>query len=427
MEEQMTNPVDPPVERGRSGLVSQHGRAIVEIGFVSGLGILATTGFQIVTIRGLGPQAFGLLASFIALINVASIGSSALRNSVAVMTADSSADASTARGVRRRIDGSLVEALVLGAIGTVAILVVAPLLSQSLSSNLVAILVTAAAITPYFLFARAQGRLQGVGDARAVVWWSTGAQVAQLALACLVLVLGFGFIGVLLALLLCAVVGAAGASMQARRFGIPPVSRPFTMNSTAVLVLTLAFAWLTNADVVLVRGGAPEQIAGAYAAAAVLIKTSLIIPATLSLYLLPRFVQRRGDASMTQLGVNVILVATFATGALMLIAVLLFGSFIVGLLFGSSYDASIGLLPWFALTWIPWAMAQGVLIRVTAIASRLGLVLMLVAAVAQWLAASILLPDVVGMMIANGCVGLVVFVSLYLIHHVELRKTRRAP
>ncbi|TFC11897.1 hypothetical protein [Cryobacterium sp. MDB2-33-2] len=315
------------------------------------------------------------------------------------------------------MDSSLIEALALGAICTVGVLVV-PWLGAGAgheSSDVIALLFVAGTITPYFLFARAQGILQGAGDPRSVIWWSTGAQIAQLLLSIAVLLCGFGALGILSVLLVTAVIGAVGSSIQARRSSVRLSGRPFTVESSVVLLLTITFAWLTNMDVVLVRAGSPENIAGAYAAAAVLIKTTLIVPATLSLYLLPRFVSRKKDASMTKYGVNVTLAITFLSGVAMFIIVSLAGGLIVPV-FGPGYQSSLQLLPWLALAWLPWAMAQGLLIRLTASSSKLALVALVVVAIAQWIGSTALLPDVLAMIALNGILGFAALVVLFLVH-----------
>lgn len=408
---------------GRAGFAASHGRAILTIGAVSALGILASAGFQIVTIRGLGPLGFGLLASFLALVNIAAIGSSALRNSVAVATADAGVPAPVV--APRRFDSSLVEALVLGGLSTVGILVVAPLLAASLGANLTALALTAAVVSPYFLFSRAQGLLQGRGDSRSVVWWSTGAQVAQLGFTIVALALGLGAIGVLVGLLLTAVLGTVGASYQSRNIITARTTRPFSRRSLVVLLITLSFAWLTSIDVVLVQLGTSDAVAGAFAAAAVLIKTTLIIPATLSLYLLPKFVGRKNDASMTRLGVNVTLAITFVSGLLMFGLVTVAGERIVAILFGAAYDASAELLPLMALMWIPWAMAQGLLIRLTASSSRGGLLILVAAIGVQWVGSTLLLPDLPAMIILNGAVGFLALAGLFAIHAHSLHRLSR--
>lgn len=398
------------------GIVSSHGRALLEIGVVSMLGILATAGFQIVSLRGLGPEQYGLLASFLALINVSAIGSAALRNSVAVSTAEGALTTTPLAPQKKRIDSSMIEALALGGISAIGIVVLSPWLQASLETNVPAIVLTAASILPYFLFARAQGLLQGAGRARSVVWWTTGAQVAQVALAVVAILLGLNAIAILAVVLATAVLSAVGSGFQARGLAGFTVRKPFSVDTSVVLLLTIAFAWLTNIDVVFVRAGAPADVAGAYAAAAVLVKTTLIIPATLSLYLLPRFVSRRNDTAMTRLGVNVTLVITLLSGFGMFAVLALASGLLVPLIFGPGYQISIDILPWFALAWLPWAASQGILIRHTAANSKSGLAILLAAVVAQWFSAAVFLPDVFAMIAANGCIGLLVFICLYVSH-----------
>lgn len=408
------------------GLFSQHGKALFEIGLASGLGILASAGFQVAATRGLGPESFGLLAAFLALINIASIGSSALRNSVAVTMAESLASPSVAAPARRGLDSSLVEALVLGGACTVGVLVASPWLASSIESNVVALILTAATVTPYFLFSRAQGILQGVGDSRSVVWWSTGAQLAQLILALIALALGYDAIGILVVFLITVLLGTIGSTYHARRFSVTTERKPFSANSTVVLLLTITFAWLTNVDVILVRTGASELVAGSFAAAAVLVKTTLILPATLSLYLLPRFVSSRRNHVLTKLGVNLTLAVTLAGGFVIFLALVFAGELIVRILFGPGYELTVGYLPALALMWLPWAMTQAVLVRITSFASKAGLAVLLTAAVIQWVGSSALLPDVTAMVILNGSLGVAVLLSLYGIHLYAAHKDRMA-
>ncbi|MHA6667348.1 oligosaccharide flippase family protein [Homoserinimonas sp. A447] len=409
----------------RTGLFSQHGKALFEIGLASGLGIIASAGFQVVATRGLGPESFGLLAAFLALINIASIGSSALRNSVAVAMAESLTKPFDPPSRRRWLDSSMVEALVLGGACTVGVLLASPWLASSIESNVVALILTAATVTPYFLFSRSLGLLQGTGDSRSVVWWSTGAQLAQLALALVALALGYDAIGILVVFLITVILGTIGSTYHARRLTITPQRRPFSVSSTVVLLLTIAFAWLTNVDVILVRTGASELVAGSFAAAAVLVKTTLILPATLSLYLLPRFVSSRGNHALTKLGVNLTLAVTFAGGLVIFLTLLLAGELIVAILFGPGYELTVGFLPALALMWLPWAMTQAVLVRITSFASKAGLTLMLLAAVVQWVGSVALLPDVTAMIILNGSLGIVALFSLYGIHLYAVRHDQR--
>jgi O-antigen/teichoic acid export membrane protein len=415
-----SGPPEPRVRRA-GALVGQHGRALLEVTIVSGLGIVASAGFQVVATRGLGPEGFGLLAAFLAVINIAAIGSAALRNSVAVQVATFPVHRSVIG--QRRPDASLIEALVLGAVFSAGLFVASPWLAGSLQSNGAALLLAVGTIIPYFLFARSLGLLQGSGATRDVVWWSTGAQLVQLALAVVVLALGFGAIGILAIFLATIVIASLGSSVQTRQLALNPSTRPFSANSVVVVLLTISFAWLTNVDVILVRSGATELTAGTYAAAAVLVKTTLVLPATLSLYLLPRFVTNRANSRMTRLGVSLSLGVTLASGLLIAGVLTVAGPLIVAVLFGQGYELTVALLPVLALMWVPWAMVQAILVRITSISSRWGLALLVVAIVVQWVGANLLLPDVYAMMILNGSIGVVVLASLFTIHHLSARKS----
>ena len=419
----MVPDTDPLQSRGPGGgnNIRQHGRPLLEIAIVSGFGILASAGFQVVASRGLGPEGFGLLAAFLAVINIAAIGSAALRNSVAVQIA---ATAGTYQpSGRRRFDASLIEAAVLGTVFTAVLLVASPGLAGALQSNELALLLAAGTVLPYFLFARSLGLLQGRGRTRSVVWWSTGAQVAQLVLAIVALSLGFGAVGILAMFLGTIVFASFSSSYQTRRLALSPATIPFSVNSITVVLLTIAFAWLTNVDVILVRSGTTEVMAGSYAAAAVLVKTTLILPATLSLYLLPRFVTNRNNSRVTRLGVNLSLGITLAGGLLIAGLLWVAGAVIVALLFGEGYEVTIGLLPLLALAWVPWAMVQAILVRITSIGSKAGLGVLLLAIAVQWVGVTLLLPNIYAMIIFNGSVGVAVLLLLFAIHLVLARKS----
>ncbi|EYR64768.1 hypothetical protein N866_05160 [Actinotalea ferrariae CF5-4] len=403
----------------RSPHLVRHGRALLGVGLVSGVGVAATAAFQFVAIRGLGPAEYAVLASALALLNVASIGSSALRNSVAVAVADAGAASATSARPRRR-DGSITEAWVLGAVCTVGLAVAAPLASGGLDVWVLALV--ALAVAPYFLFSRAQGLLQGGGRAKAVVLWSSGAQVAQLVLAAVVLLLGGGATVVLAALAFVAVAGAVGSSVQAARERLTTSARPFGRDTTVVMALTIVFAWLISMDVVLVRAGAEPVVAGGYAAAVVVVKSTLIVPATLSLYLLPRFVARRGDAAMSRTGTNVTVMIALAGGLAMVAVVALLGDLVVSV-FGGGYETVGEVLVPLALAWVPWAAIQALLIRVTATRSRTGLAVLLTAALVQWTGARMILPDLMGFIVFSGVLGTVIALALFIVH---LRAAARA-
>lgn len=410
------------------GDLRRHGGALATVGVLSGLGILATSGFHVVTGRGLGPAAFGLLAAFLAIVNIAAIGSSALQNSVAVATARALHAPRVDAGPRRRwMDSSAIEALVLGGIGTIVVVLAAPLLADWLRSSTLALFLAALSILPGFVFSRAQGILQGAGDARSVAAWSTGSQLLRLLLAAAAIAAGLGAVTVLLAVLAAIAAVAVGATIQASRLRVSHATVPFTAKSIVVLLLVISFAWLTNIDVVLVRGGASELESGSFAAAAVIIKMILLVPTTLSLYLLPRFVNRQGDHATVRYGVNVLLGTILLGGLAMALAVTFFGGLITLILFGSGYDLAAQYLPLMAVAYLPWAMAQGMLIQLTASASRTGLATLIVAAILQWVGASLVLPNIWAMIALMGALGTVVLLVFFIRFIVTTRGKQVAP
>ncbi len=418
----VTDSSQPKPVAGRGGnVVAQHGRALFEIVLISGLGIVASAGFQVVATRGLGPEGFGLIAAFLAVINIAAIGSAALRNSVAVQVAATLTFAPPIG--RRRPDASLIEAAALGSILTAGLLIASPWLAGSLQSNSLALLLTAGTVIPYYLFARSLGLLQGTGKTRAVVWWSTGAQLMQLALAVAVLALGFGAVGILAMFLATILFASLGSSYQTRHLALSPTTRPFSLSSVVVVLLTISYAWLTNVDVILVRSGVAELAAGSYAAAAVLVKTTLILPATLSLYLLPRFVTNRSNSRITRLGVSLSLAITLASGLLIAAILAAAGPAIVVVLFGPGYEMTAALLPLLALTWVPWAMVQAILVRITSIASKAGLAVLVVSIAAQWIGSVALLPNIQAMIVLNGSIGIAVLLLLFAVHRVAAHRS----
>jgi len=410
--------------RGRA-LAGQHGGALVGIAVASAVGIAATAGFQVTASRKLGPQDFSLLTAFLAFINIAAIGSTALRNAVAVDVADARPRA--AASSRFRLDSSAIEALTLGVVCTVALVIVAPWISGALQSSASAPLIAAATVLPYFLFARSLGILQGRRRVGVVVWWSTLAQVVQLVLALVVLTLGWGVQGVLLVYLATMLAVTWGSWRMTRGINVAVSRRPFNSTTTVVLLLSIAFAWLTSVDVILVRSGVVETAAGSYAAGAVLVKMTLVLPATLSLYLLPRFVSSKGNQALSRLGVNLSVGLTLVAGFAIAGVLALAGEPITNLVFGGKYADTAVLLPLMALAWIPWAMTQAILVRITAVASQAGLTVLVVAAVVQWVGAKALLPNLDAMIALNGAVGLVAFALLFVIHLTASRDSGTTP
>lgn len=401
---------EDPRKDGIGRHIRSHARGLLAVGIASVIGILASFLFQVVAARYLGAADFGLFSAFLAIVNVAAVGSAALQNLITVQTADSIRTGSAARSRRRWP----IEAIVLGTAGGAAVALLAPVLAGSLDTTLTVVLAAAVTIPLSFVFADALGLLQGTGDVARAVWWTTISQVARIVAIIAAIAIGGGLAGVVGAVLVAMVIALVGALWSARR-----VARPskgvFSTTGATIIVLTIAFAWLTNADVFLLRVSAPADIAGNYAAAAVLVKAGFLLPSTLALYLLPRFTRNRDNVALTRVGVYASLGVSLLTGLAMTLAFLILGTWIVRFLYGPSYTLAAEILVPLSIAYIPWIAAQGMLIKMTSVASKTAAAALLVAVGCQWIAFQATIPDIGAMLIALGAIGAAVLVTFLVI------------
>jgi O-antigen/teichoic acid export membrane protein len=399
--------------------VRTHGSALALVGLASIIGALAAFAFQILTARYLGPADFGLLSAFFAIVNVAAIGSSSVQNSVTVETAA----ALSAQVPSSRRSKWPVEALAIGLGGGVVVAVLAPVLADSLDTTVPVVLAAAFSIPLSFLFADSLGLIQGTGNASGAVWWSTASLVGRVLFVLAAMAVGWGLGGVVGGVTAATAAAVVGAWLTARRIPRPPRG-VFSVSGLTVVVLTVAFAWLTNADVFLLRSTAPATVAGTYASAAVLVKAAFLLPSTLSLYLLPRFVRNIDQPGLTRAGVIATLGLSTAGGLAMIVVFAVAGAPIMSLLYGSAYQDGGALLVPVAIAYLPWIMAQGMLIRITAIASKAAAVLLVLSVAVQWLAFTLVLPNVVAMLTAFGLLGVVVLIAFLVFDWLTSKRSR---
>lgn len=403
-----------PDRPGILGHISHHAKGLSAVAIASVLGIAASFAFQVVSARYLAPADFGLLSAFFVIVNVAAIGSSALQNVVVVSTA---ANTESHRTDSWRVP---LESIAIGLMGGVLVTAVAPWLSVALGTTPGVIIAAAGTVPVSFVLADALGLLQGAGRVTAAVWWSTVAQLARIALLLFVIVVGAGLVGTLSAVVMAAVITMFGAVWSAR--GIHRPRSIVTIDGLSILMLTVLFAWLTNSDVLFMRASGANDLAGFYASAAVLVKAGLLVPSTLSLYMLPRLVRRRHDTRMAFLGVGFTVAVSLATGLAMIVAFGLLGEAVVRLLYGEAYLPAADLLAPLALAYLPWMAAQGVLMRVTSLASRGAAAALLVAAVGQGAAFSLLAPQLSSILVVIAGTGTAVLVAFILIDVLTARR-----
>ncbi|MBG0717946.1 lipopolysaccharide biosynthesis protein [Microbacterium sp. 2C] len=411
-------PEDDVARGGLSGHVRSHARGLSEVVLASILGVLASFVFQIASARYLAPAEFGLLSAFLAVVSTAAIGSSSLQNIVTVQTAD--ALAHPERPVaRRRIP---VDALVIGAVGGALVAAASPFLGAALDSSASVVLAAALCIPLSFVFADALGLLQGSGQVSRAVWWSTVSLVLRVGLLVIAIIAAWGIAGVIGAVVVATAATLVGAVWSARR--VPrPAGGAFTRDGAAIVVLTVAFAWLTSSDVLFLRAGEASALAGSYAAATVLVKAGFLVPSTLSLYLLPRFVRNRGNRHLSRMGVLVTLGLSLATSLAMITVFALLGPWLIHLLYGEEFAMTAELLVPVCLAYLPWMAAQGMLIKMTSFASRAGAAVLAVAVAVQFFAFQTVTPDVTAMLVWFGAIGVVVVASFLVIDSRHARRT----
>lgn len=407
MTDNRTAPDENAAPRGLSRHVRAHARALLTVGIASILGILASFVFQLLSTHSVSPSEFGLLSAFVVIVNVAAVGSASLQSTITVATAAALALPHPAPEARRRWPS---EAIILGVGGAAVVAALSPWLAQALDTTPLIILVAAATIPLSFVFADAMGLLQGSGQIAQAVWWSTFSQLGRVLFALISIIAGLGFGGLIGAILAALVVAVAGGMWSSRRI-TRPARGVFSLDGVTIVVLTVSFAWLTSSDVIFLRAGAPSELAGLYATATVLVKAGLLLPSTLSLYLLPRFVKHRDNPDLSRIGVLATLGLSLATSVVMIIAFAFLSDWLVGLLFNSSYAPAADLLVPAAIAYLPWIAAQGMMIKMTSSASRGATAVLIGAVVAQWIGFSLTIPDVYAMMGVYAAIGTVVLVA----------------
>ena len=414
---------DGTPKRRLSGLgrhVRTHGSALALVGLASIIGALASFAFQILTARYLGPADFGLLSAFFAIVNVPPSGSSSVQNAVTVETPSALA-AGLPESRRSRWP---VEALTIGLTGGAIVAVLSPVLAASLDTTVPVVLAAAVCVPLSFLFADSLGLIQGTGNASGAVWWSTASLVARVLFVVAAMAVGWGLGGVVGGVTAATAAAVVGALITARHIPRPPRG-VFSRAGLTVVVLTISFAWLTSADVFFLRSTASATVAGTYASVAVLVKAAFLLPSTLSLYLLPRFVRNIDEPGLTRAGVMATLGLSAAGGIAMIALFALAGPPIMSLLYGSAYEDGAALLLPALVAYLPWIMPQDILIRNTAISSRAPAGLLVISVAVQWLVFTAVLPDIAAMLTAFGLLGVIVLVAFLLFDWLRSRRSRQ--
>ncbi len=365
--------------------------------------------------RLLGPVDYGAFAALSAVLVILV----ALAGTIQTLTAQGIARA-LAGGRGRQVAALLrylflVVALRWGGLAALAAMILSPLLASWLHTSAIASAVAGITILPLAMLPISQGALRG---SQRFIPFGVTVMVnggLRFVLTVLLALLGLGLVGTVAALPLSYLAAALLGLWLLRDLlrQEPDASASLSIRANCELAGAalglLAFAFLVNADVILVKNRFPAEEAGLYSAMAVLGKAVLYFPAAVTGVLLPLVVGRtvRGERSLSLLLVS--LGAVLALCAVFAVPFALFPVQALGLLFGAIYAEHASLLGSYSIAMMLYAMANVWLIYAIG-RQRPGYPLMLAAVALAEMVALAMVPTrleaVVMVVVAGGVVAL---------------------
>ncbi|MEO6653671.1 MAG: oligosaccharide flippase family protein [Ilumatobacteraceae bacterium] len=291
----------------------------------------ANYGFQIVAGRFLSVEEYGLLAGFMAVVTVVTVATSALQTTAARAIA---ADEYHRDG--HFIDGLTKSSMLIGAVVALVTVPLSPIASRFFNIGWLPLILLGVYVVPSALDSIAAGRLQGLHRFTGMAVYSCSQAIAKLGTATIILAVGFRVTGLIAGLVLSSGVIAAGGVIASRRAGSIDV-HAFDPDVRRAFAAFTIFWFMLGADVLFARAFFEENEAGLYAAASVLGKAVLWIPAVVAQFLFPRL------AKQSKLGESVVAVAVrAATVVIAVVVVSVSGLYLAGeqvfrILYGERY------------------------------------------------------------------------------------------
>ncbi|MBU3578677.1 oligosaccharide flippase family protein [Polynucleobacter sp. 73C-SIWE] len=133
-------------------------------------------------------------------------------------------------------------------------------------------------------------------------------------------------------------------------------AKDFNFGSSSILVMSIAFALLTQFDMILVNWLYTPEQAGMYAAASVLGKAVLYIPSGLVIALFPMVVEGAVSQKSTLHLLRLALAITLLMCGILAIIYFLFGDVLIALVYGKAYMGAGDLLRWYGMAMLPLAL-----------------------------------------------------------------------
>ena len=371
--------------------------------------------YNVACIRYLGSRGYGDVAPLLALGALVALPLGSIQIVIAREVVHLGSRSKTARLLKRITR----RAVLLGAALTgLGLLLVAPIQDLLNVESSVAVAASVSGILFAVVAAGLYGVIQGELRFNALSLTYTISGASRVVLVVPALLLGFGAAGALAVNTLAGGLAVLLATLALRdlwRTDEAAEELHFDRQEvTVMLVGSLAFASLTNVDVILAAYFLPDDTAGVYAAAALVGKAVLFLPAAIVTVLLPKAAVRR-EAGLSPH--KILLASAAVTLVITLSATVVLALVPESLLvwaFGGDFRDSTALLPWFGL-----AMTAAALVNIylsVYFAERKALFPLLVfgAAVAQVLAVVFWHPSALSIVLVTlACAG-----SVLIIHEI---------
>lgn len=370
----------------------------VRAGAVLSLATLVLNGsaylYNVACIRYLGSRVYGDVAVMLALFALISLPLGSIQSLLAREVAQLPSAGSIGSLLRRSTRIAFVFGVVLFALGAALVQPIRDLLNvDSTGIVLAGISALPLAVLAVVFYGFLQGLLRFNG--LSLTYCLSG--LARPVLVVPALLLGLGAIGALLvntvASLLAVVVSAIALHELWRTRPVevaPRVDRP---QAAVLLIGSLAFASLTNVDVLLAAYFLPSDEVGIYAAAALAGKIVLFLPAAVVTVLLPKAATRAAAGLASRRILLASLAVTLAITLLATTVLALVPESLLVRLFGGDFRASTALLGWFGLAMTTASLVNVYLSVYFAERNARFPLLLLGAAVAQIVAVSLWHPN----------------------------------
>jgi O-antigen/teichoic acid export membrane protein len=308
-------------------------------------------GYQVVQARLLTPAEYAALTALFGILILESVSSQVIQSATATLAAQYRArDEQEALHVfvRRWLVRVGAGAAILGGI----VLVLSPLIAGALALPPLSVALLGLTLFLALVFTFAVGLLQGL--ARFV--WMGSALIAQagtrLAVGVGLVLLGFGVDGaftgataaiavslVVAALPLLPLLRAARGASATHELGASE-TRFFALSA----VVLLAYAALTNIDAVLARSILAADESGAYAGAITMAKIVLFAPIAVGFLLLERTARAHAKGEDAERPLFIALAFVLATSGLVALAYIVAPGFLVPIVVGSQYPATVNIV-----------------------------------------------------------------------------------